>query len=111
MCGGWAIRGGVETKWMAATKAKPIPLFKDTDAVALFLKNQEWKHLRRSGEQWSQWAQFGAASKAVTTHDDLGGPLTLEVEVYSRLCSIQKRFVNSALNRKKEYLFGGNLRT
>ena len=56
-------------------------------------------------DQWTQWAQEGARSRAVTDHPDLGneehpGPLTYEVEVYGALCSIQKRM--SILYRTKE---------
>ena len=100
LCGGWAIRGWKQSGWQPLRPNLFLSV-QDTDAsLHYFLKNQEWKHLRRSGEQWSQWAQFGASSKAVTTHDDLGGPLTLEVEVYQG-CVRYKRGCKFCIEPKK----------
>ena len=100
LCGGWAIRGWKQNGWQPLRPNLFLSV-QDTDAsLHYFLKNQEWKHLRRTGEQWSQWAQSGAASKAVTTHDDLGGPLTLEVEVYQG-CVRYKRGCKFCIEPKK----------
>ena len=56
-------------------------------------------------EQWTKWAQAGAASKAVTDHPDLGtehraGPLTYEVEVYQG-CVRYKRGCKFCIEPKK----------
>ncbi|DAC14140.1 MAG TPA: radical SAM protein [Candidatus Poseidoniales archaeon] len=100
LCGGWAIRGWKQNGWQPLRPNLFLSV-QDTDAsLHYFLGNQEWKHLRRTGEQWSQWAQSGAASKAVTTHDDLGGPLTLEVEVYQG-CVRYKRGCKFCIEPKK----------
>ena len=100
LCGGWAIRGWKQNGWQPLRPNLFLSV-QDTDAsLHYFLGNQEWKHLRRTGEQWSQWAQSGAASKAVTTHEDLGGPLTLEVEVYQG-CVRYKRGCKFCIDPKK----------
>ena len=58
-------------------------------------------------EQWTDWAQTGAKSKAVTKCD-LNGPLTYEVEVYKgcvrykrgcKFCIEPKRSTNLAQPR------------
>ena len=78
----------------------------DTDATLHhFLERGEWKHQRRTPEQWTKWAQAGAASKAVTDHPDLGtehraGPLTYEVEVYQG-CVRYKRGCKFCIEPKK----------
>tara|TARA_B100001769_G_scaffold209368_1_gene168799 strand:- start:2088 stop:3446 length:1359 start_codon:yes stop_codon:yes gene_type:complete len=73
----------------------------DTDAtLAYFLSNNEWKHKRRTAEQWTAWAQAGARSKAVTQNPDLEGPLTYEVEVYQG-CVRYKRGCKFCIEPKK----------
>ena len=87
LLGGWAIRGWKQQGW---TPLRPnlFLALQDTDATLHhFLERGEWKHQRRTPEQWTKWAQAGAASKAVADHPDLetehrAGPLTYEVEVY-----------------------------
>ena len=85
--GGWAIRGWKQQGW-TPLRSNLFLAVQDTDATLHhFLEQGEWKHQRRTAEQWTAWAQAGAASKAVTHHPDLGsqnkpGPLTYEVEVY-----------------------------
>ena len=73
----------------------------DTDAtLAYFLSNEEWKHQRRTAEQWTAWAHAGARSKAVTNNPDLEGPLTYEVEVYQG-CVRYKRGCKFCIEPKK----------
>ena len=82
LCGGWAIRGWRHRGWNPLRKNLFLAHW-DTDATLNnFLENQQWKHLRRTAEQWDEWANAGASSKAVLEHPDLNGPLTYEVEVY-----------------------------
>ena len=82
LCGGWAIRGWRHQGWNPLRKNLFLAHW-DTDATLdYFLKNSQWKHLRRTSEQWDEWAKAGASSKAVLEHPDLDGPLTYEVEVY-----------------------------
>ena len=103
--GGWAIRGWKQQGW---TPLRPnlFLAVQDTDAtLAHFLEKGEWKHQRRTAEQWTAWAQAGAASKAVTDHPDLGsesqaGPLTYEVEVYQG-CVRYKRGCKFCIEPKK----------
>jgi radical SAM superfamily enzyme with C-terminal helix-hairpin-helix motif len=85
--GGWAIRGWRQQGWQPLRRNLFLCV-QDTDATLHhYLKVGEWKHQRRTSEQWTTWAHLGATSKAVTHHPDLGstqqpGPLTYEVEVY-----------------------------
>ena len=73
----------------------------DTDATLdHFLRRNEWKHQRRTAEQWTDWAQTGAKSKAVTKNPDLNGPLTYEVEVYQG-CVRYKRGCKFCIEPKK----------
>ena len=103
--GGWAIRGWKQQGW---TPLRPnlFLAVQDTDATLHhFLERGEWKHQRRTAEQWTAWAQAGAASKAVSEHPDLGtenqpGPLTYEVEVYQG-CVRYKRGCKFCIEPKK----------
>ena len=103
--GGWAIRGWKQQGW---TPLRPnlFLAVQDTDATLHhFLEKGEWKHQRRTAEQWTAWAQAGAGSKAVTQHPDLGsetqaGPLTYEVEVYQG-CVRYKRGCKFCIEPKK----------
>ena len=103
--GGWAIRGWKQQGW---TPLRPnlFLAVQDTDATLHhFLESNEWKHQRRSAEQWTAWAQAGASSKAVKQHPDLGtsehpGPLTYEVEVYQG-CVRYKRGCKFCIEPKK----------
>ena len=103
--GGWAIRGWKQQGW---TPLRPnlFLAVQDTDATLHhFLNHGEWKHQRRTAEQWTAWAQAGASSKAVHQHPDLGtqenpGPLTYEVEVYQG-CVRYKRGCKFCIEPKK----------
>ena len=105
LLGGWAIRGWKQQGW---TPLRPnlFLAVQDTDATLNhFLERGEWKHQRRTAEQWTAWAQAGAASKAVSDHPDLGsdtqpGPLTYEVEVYQG-CVRYKRGCKFCIEPKK----------
>jgi radical SAM superfamily enzyme with C-terminal helix-hairpin-helix motif len=70
-----------------------------------YLTKQEWKHQRRTAEQWTAWAHAGASSQAVTLHPDRAtserpGPLTYEVEVYQG-CVRYKRGCKFCIEPKK----------
>ena len=105
LLGGWAIRGWKQQGW---TPLQPnlFLAVQDTDATLHhYLAQGEWKHQRRNAEQWTQWAQAGASSKAVRHHPDLGtaqkpGPLTYEVEVYQG-CVRYKRGCKFCIEPKK----------
>ena len=100
LCGGWAIRGWRHQGWSPLRHNLFLAL-QDTDAtLAYFLSNNEWKHQRRSAEQWTAWAHAGARSKAVTQNPDLHGPLTYEVEVYQG-CVRYKRGCKFCIEPKK----------
>jgi len=105
VAGGWAIRGWRQQGWTPLRKDLFLSL-QDTDATLNhFLETGEWAHKRRTGEQWSKWAQEGAASFAVTGHPDIGteekpGPLTYEVEVYQG-CVRYKRGCRFCIEPKK----------
>ncbi|MCH1539815.1 MAG: radical SAM protein [Candidatus Poseidonia sp.] len=103
--GGWAIRGWKQQGW-TPLRANLFLAVQDTDATLNgFLSKGQWSHARRTGEQWTAWAQAGAISKAVTEHPDLGteerpGPLTYEVEVYQG-CVRYKRGCKFCIEPKK----------
>lgn len=103
--GGWAIRGWRQQGWNPL-RPNLFLAVQDTDATLNhFLQHGEWKHQRRTAEQWTQWAQAGASSLAVSTHPDLGtkdqpGPLTYEVEVYQG-CVRYKRGCKFCIEPKK----------
>ena len=103
--GGWAIRGWRKQGWNPLRKNLFLAL-RDTDATLdNYLNNGEWKHCRRTAEQWTKWAHLGARSKAVKYHPDLGdidnpGPLTYEVEVYQG-CVRYKRGCKFCIEPKK----------
>ena len=100
LCGGWAIRGWRHQGWSPLRRNLFLAL-QDTDAtLAYFLSKDEWKHQRRTAEQWTAWAQAGARSKAVTHNPDLDGPLTYEVEVYQG-CVRYKRGCKFCIEPKK----------
>ena len=100
LCGGWAIRGWRHQGWSPLRRNLFLAL-QDTDAtLSYFLSNNEWKHQRRSAEQWTAWAQAGARSKAVSHNPDLDGPLTYEVEVYQG-CVRYKRGCKFCIEPKK----------
>ncbi|HIA90380.1 MAG TPA: radical SAM protein, partial [Candidatus Poseidoniales archaeon] len=80
--GGWAIRGWRQAGW-SPLRANLFLTVQDTDATLdHFLRHGQWKHQRRTTEQWREWAHLGATSKAVIEHPDIDGPLTYEVELY-----------------------------
>lgn len=103
--GGWAIRGWRQQGWNPL-RSNLFLAVQDTDATLFnFLQTGQWKHCRRTAEQWTQWAHCGASSKAVTQHPDLGdeenrGPLTYEVEVYQG-CVRYKRGCKFCIEPKK----------
>ena len=103
--GGWAIRGWRQQGWNPLRKNLFLAV-QDTDATLNnFLKTGNWKHCRRNAEQWTEWAHYGANSKAVKFHPDLGseekpGPLTYEVEVYQG-CVRFKRGCKFCIEPKK----------
>ncbi|MCS5533717.1 MAG: radical SAM protein [Candidatus Poseidoniaceae archaeon] len=103
--GGWAIRGWRQQGWNPL-RSNLFLAVQDTDAtLSNFIQTGQWKHCRRTAEQWTQWAQSGANSKAVTQHPDLGdeenrGPLTYEVEVYQG-CVRYKRGCKFCIEPKK----------
>jgi len=103
--GGWAIRGWRQQGWNPLRKNLFLAV-QDTDATLdHFLRNGQWKHCRRSATQWTNYAHYGAQSKAVTSHPDLGdeqkpGPLTYEVEVYQG-CVRFKRGCKFCIEPKK----------
>ena len=100
LCGGWAIRGWRHQGWSPLRRNLFLAL-QDTDAtLSYFLANNEWKHQRRTSEQWTAWAHAGARSKAVTHNPDLDGPLTYEVEVYQG-CVRYKRGCKFCIEPKK----------
>jgi radical SAM superfamily enzyme with C-terminal helix-hairpin-helix motif len=82
LAGGWAIRGWRHAGWNPL-RANLFLTVQDTDATLdYFLRLGQWKHQRRTNEQWREWAHLGATSKAVRDNPDNGGPLTFEVELY-----------------------------
>lgn len=103
--GGWAVRGWKQQGWMPL-RSNLFLAVQDTDATLNgFLKTGSWKHERRTSDQWTSWAHFGAQSKAVLQHPDLGieekrGPLTYEVEVYQG-CVRFKRGCKFCIEPKK----------
>ena len=103
--GGWAIRAGNSRAGRRCDRTCFLAV-QDTDATLHhFLEQGEWKHQRRTAEQWTAWAQAGAASRAVSDHPDLGsqnkpGPLTYEVEVYQG-CVRYKRGCKFCIEPKK----------
>lgn len=103
--GGWAIRGWRQQGWNPL-RSNLFLAVQDTDATLYnFIKTKQWKHCRRTAQQWTQWAQSGANSKAVSQHPDLGdeqkrGPLTYEVEVYQG-CVRYKRGCKFCIEPKK----------
>ena len=103
--GGWAIRGWRQQGWNPLRSNLFLAL-QDTDAtLSNFIQTGQWKHCRRTAEQWTHWAHCGAMSKAVTQHPDLGseenrGPLTYEVEVYQG-CVRYKRGCKFCIEPKK----------
>lgn len=103
--GGWAIRGWKQQGW-SPLRANLFLALQDTDATLhAYLHTGAWSHQRRTAEQWTEWAQAGASSKAVTDHPDLGsekrpGPLTYEVEVYQG-CVRYKRGCKFCIEPKK----------
>ena len=100
LCGGWAIRGWKQQGWSPLRQNLFLSL-KDTDAtLEHFLAQNEWKHKKRTAEQWTDWAHHGARSKAVSMNPDLHGPLTYEVEVYQG-CVRFKRGCKFCIEPKK----------
>lgn len=100
IAGGWAIRGWRQQGWQPLRKDLFLCV-QDTDAtLEHFLENGQFKHQRRTAEQWTKWAHVGALSKAVTHHPDIDGPLTYEVEVYQG-CVRYKRGCKFCIEPKK----------
>tara|TARA_B100001750_G_scaffold247366_1_gene272864 strand:- start:790 stop:2532 length:1743 start_codon:yes stop_codon:yes gene_type:complete len=109
IAGGWAIRGWKQRGW-SPLRANLFLCVQDTDATLdYYLNSGEFKHQRRTPEQWNLFANLGASSKAVTQHPDLvslcngeekPGPLTYEVEVYQG-CVRYKRGCKFCIEPKK----------
>ena len=109
IAGGWAIRGWRQQGW-TPLRSNLFLCVQDTDATLNhFLEKGEFKHQRRTTEQWNEWANHGALSKAVHKHPDLvskrgeensPGPLTYEVEVYQG-CVRYKRGCKFCIEPKK----------
>lgn len=100
LCGGWAIRGWKQQGWSPLRQNLFLSL-QDTDAtLEHFFDQGEWRHKRRTAEQWTDWAHAGARSKAVSRNPDLHGPLTYEVEVYQG-CVRFKRGCKFCIEPKK----------
>ncbi|MDP6870056.1 MAG: radical SAM protein [Candidatus Poseidoniaceae archaeon] len=100
LAGGWAIRGWKQQGWNPLKKNLFLAV-QDTDAtLSYYFKHKEWKHKRRTSEEWTEWAHAGASSKAVTMNPDLHGPLTYEVEVYQG-CVRYKRGCKFCIEPKK----------
>lgn len=109
LAGGWAVRGWRTTGW-TPLRSNLFLCVQDTDATLNhYLTKGEFKHQRRTHEQWNNWAILGAQSKAVLNHPDLvsvsqgasqKGPLTYEVEVYQG-CVRYKRGCKFCIEPKK----------
>ncbi len=106
LCGGWAIRQWRYHGW-APLSEDIFCCVQDTDAsLNHFLDTGIWENRKRSPEQWSLWAHYGAKSKAVSQHPDLlleegsPGPLTFEVELYQG-CVRFKRGCRFCIEPKK----------
>ena len=109
IAGGWAIRSWRQQGW-SPLRANLFLCVQDTDAtLEYYLNNAEFKHQRRTTEQWNLFANLGASSKAVTQHPDIvslcdgeqtPGPLTYEVEVYQG-CVRYKRGCKFCIEPKK----------
>ncbi len=65
LCGGWAIKNWRYSGWMPL-RSNLFCAVNDVDAsLNTFLSTGEWKHSKRTKEQWTLWAQNGSISKAV----------------------------------------------
>ena len=106
LCGGWAIKNWRYSGWMPL-RSNLFCAVNDVDAsLNTFLSTGEWKHSKRTKEQWTLWAQNGSISKAITDHPDLltadgrPGPLTYEIELYQG-CVRFKRGCKFCIEPKK----------
>ncbi|MEE2624989.1 MAG: radical SAM protein [Candidatus Thermoplasmatota archaeon] len=106
LCGGWAIRHWRYAGWIPL-RGDLFCTVQDIDAALYnFLVTGKWENVRRTSEQWNDWALSGAHSKAVTEHPDLmapdnsPGPLTYEVELYQG-CVRFKRGCKFCIEPKK----------
>ncbi len=106
LCGGWAIRHWRYDGWMPL-RSNLFCTVQDTDATLdNFLSTNSWINKKRSIDQWKNWANKGALSKAVVNHPDLftadgrNGPLTYEVELYQG-CVRFKRGCKFCIEPKK----------
>ena len=106
LAGGWAIRHWRYDGWIPL-RTNLFCAVQDTDATLdNFLSSGQWKHKRRSPEQWNEWAKAGAKGQCVTAHPDLvtedgrPGPLTYEVELYQG-CVRFKRGCKFCIEPKK----------
>ena len=106
LCGGWAIRHWRYDGW-TPLRSSLFCAVQDTDAsLHHYLSTGQWRHSRRTPEQWSEWALAGASSKAVTEHPDRAspdgspGPLTYEIELYQG-CVRFKRGCRFCIEPKK----------
>ena len=106
LCGGWAIKNWRYSGW-TPLRTNLFCAVNDVDSsLALFLSTGEWKHSRRTKDQWTLWAHYGSISKAVTNHPDLltvdgrSGPLTYEIELYQG-CVRFKRGCKFCIEPKK----------
>ncbi len=106
LAGGWAIRHWRYDGWIPI-RSNLFCAVQDTDAtLEYFLATGNWKHKRRTSEQWNIWANAGAGGLCVTQHPDLftsdgrSGPLTYEVELYQG-CVRYKRGCKFCIEPKK----------
>tara|TARA_B100000900_G_scaffold414806_1_gene442589 strand:- start:2460 stop:4238 length:1779 start_codon:yes stop_codon:yes gene_type:complete len=106
LCGGWAIKNWRYTGW-TPLRTNLFCAVNDVDSsLNTFISTGEWKHSKRTMDEWSLWAYHGSISKAVTNHPDLftsdgrSGPLTFEVELYQG-CVRFKRGCKFCIEPKK----------
>ena len=105
MCGGGPLDSGGTPDGLSFEEI--FCCVQDTDAsLNHFLDTGIWENKKRSPEQWSLWAHYGAKSKAVSEHPDLlseegsPGPLTFELELYQG-CVRFKRGCRFCIEPKK----------
>ena len=106
LCGGWAIKNWRYSGW-TPLRTNLFCAVNDVDSsLNSFLSTGEWKHGKRTKDQWTLWAHYGSISKAVKNHPDLftvdgrPGPLTYEIELYQG-CVRFKRGCKFCIEPKK----------
>jgi radical SAM superfamily enzyme with C-terminal helix-hairpin-helix motif len=106
LCGGWAIKNWRYSGW-TPLRTNLFCAVNDVDSsLNSFLSTGEWKHSKRTKDQWELWAYHGSSSKAVKNHPDLvtidgrPGPLTYEIELYQG-CVRFKRGCKFCIEPKK----------